>query len=202
MNKIVYDLDGTLVKSNTFKTWILISLFFALLTLNFKDFFCISRLIIERVIGGKDRLSFKRSLLLLQDNKKRWSFVGDVYSYVLYKFLIRRELFSIINKGDSICLATAAPDIYVTPLSKRLSFINCVICTYVKDGEMVEVFSEKKKELVLKVFDKKPSVLYTDHSDDIPLSLVCDKVIFVNPKIKCLEKIRKETNLVNYEVIK
>lgn len=202
MKKIVYDLDGTLVKFNTFKYWIIISFLYPLITLRFRELIKISSLIIGRISGENDRLAFKSKLLAFQSERSYWSQVGKAYAYLLYKFFIRKELFVDKYKEDKACLATAAPDIYAVPLSNYLNIFSCVLCTYVKDNDMVEVFSENKKDFVMSFFDKNPDVLYTDHSDDIPLSLVCNKTFFVSPKDNCLNKIVNCKKMINYEIIK
>lgn len=202
MKKIVYDLDGTLIKFNTFKLWIFLSWIYPLLTLKLGALSKVSLLILLRILRKKSRVDFKSNLLILQSGNLYWDRLGYRYAVFLCNYCIRKDLVEFKGKGDSACLATAAPNIYVFPLAMKLKLFDCVLCTQVSNsGEMVEVFSSMKKDMVLNSFSKKPDLFYTDHSDDIPLAEVCKKTYFVNSTKSSKYKILECAKIDNYEFI-
>lgn len=202
MKKIVYDLDGTLIPFNTFKLWIIISIFAPLFSLKLCDFAKISSLVLSRATKKIGRTTFKEKLLVLQNNSPFWSKVGSLYAVFLAKYYIRKNLLTEIRPGDTVCLATAAPDIYAKRFAEEMGQVDLVLSTYIsEESKMVEIFGEKKKDYVLAKLATVPDVFYTDHYDDAPLARVSKKTFFTYPPKQSLSKIKLDSQLVNYEII-
>lgn len=202
MKKIVYDLDGTLISFNTFKGWIIISIFAPLFSLKLKEFFKILSLVIARATKKIDRLSFKEKLLVLQNRSKFWNKIGGIYAVFLAKYCLRKHLLKEKTGENTVCLATAAPDIYANRFAEQIGGIDIVLSTYISDElKMIEVFGEKKKEDVLAKLAAVPDIFYTDHYDDAPLARISQKTYFTYPSTNSLDKIKVDPLLINYEII-
>lgn len=181
--KVVYDLDGTLIPFNTFKAWIVFSVFVALLFLRISDFLSISGLVKQRITSSLSREEFKRLLHEHQYRSKFWIRMGDVFSVVL-RLCLRRELLTSVEYKTA-CLATAAPDIYVLPLAQRIGTFVCVICSHVGPRGYVETIGEQKRDMVRERFCAQPDVLFTDHFDDAPLARSVRTIVVVSPSRIC-----------------
>ncbi len=202
MRKIVFDLDGTLISFNTFKGWILISFIVPFLSLNFKSFKYISELILLRASKKISRTEFKELLLIYQSTDSCWNKIGALYAFLAF-FFIRKKLLNEKKEKDTICLATAAPDIYVLPLSKKIDDFDLVLSTYISsDNKMVEIFGELKKEFVINNFTNEPDLFFTDHYDDAPLARISKKTFFVKPSNDSKRKIAKDNSIINYVLLK
>ncbi len=202
MKKIVYDLDGTLIPFNTFKGWIIISIIAPLISLKLKEFIKILFLVLSRATKKTDRLTFKEKLLIQQDQSPFWIKVGSNYAVFLAKYYVRKNLLNDIQKNDTVCLATAAPDIYANHFAEKIGGISIVLSTYISaNKKMVEIFGEKKKDCVLDKLGTVPDVFYTDHYDDAPLARVSKKTYFTYPPQQSLNKIKLDPLLVNYEIV-
>lgn len=202
MKKIVYDLDGTLIPFNTFKVWIIISMVAPLFSLKLSDFAKIVVLVLSRATKKIGRTAFKEKLLVLQSQSSFWSKVGGLYAVFLAKYYVRKHLLKDIQPGDTVCLATAAPDIYAKRFAEAMGQVDLVLSTYISDeSTMVEIFGEKKKESVLAKLGTIPDLFYTDHYDDAPLARVSKKTFFTYPPEQSLSKIKLDAQLVNYEII-
>jgi len=202
MRKIVYDLDGTLIPFNTFKGWIILSFFLPILSLKFKDSFFICHLIYLRVLKKINRVDFKEKLMIHQKESLYWKFLGYKYASFLAFYFVRNEILDKEKQKQKKCLATAAPDIYVLPFSKKINMFDVVICSFISpEKKMVEVFGEVKKDCIIKKFSKSPDVFYTDHYDDAPLARISCKTFFIKPSKESRYKIENDKSLINYEFI-
>lgn len=196
---VVVDLDGTLVRINTFKVYI--------------EYVC-------KVALRKGRLDICTQLIwnvLLR--KSRW-ISHEVMKYHILRatdrfmtqkrleFLVDRLLLNInpdvINlcykyrkEGFFILLSTAAPENYASILSERLS-LDGICATAIPDkrtGWKENVRSTKCENTIsyLKNRDLSLDILITDHYDDIPLLKINkEKNILVSPSQNSIEKIEDE----------
>lgn len=202
MKKIVYDLDGTLIPFNTFKGWIIISILAPLFSLKLKEFTKVFFLVLSRATKKIGRTTFKEKLLVQQNQSVFWTKIGGLYGVFLAKYYVRKNLLVDIQQNDSVCLATAAPDIYVKRFAEEMGRVDIIMSTYISgENKMVEIFGEKKKECVLVELATVPDVFYTDHYDDAPLARVSKKTYFTYPPKESLKKIKLDSLLVNYEII-
>ncbi|HDS8992546.1 haloacid dehalogenase-like hydrolase [Klebsiella quasipneumoniae] len=202
MKKIVYDLDGTLIPFNTFKGWIILSIIMPLLCFNFKIFNRVCELVLSRALNKIDRLTFKEKLLIEQQEDLFWGKIGSLYASLLMLF-VRRRLLNEKKQNDLAYLATAAPSIYAKYLSKKIGIFSISLSTDISNElKMIEVFGEKKKEMVLEALMCPPDIFYTDHYDDAPLAKVSKKTYFIKPSVISKEKILSDKNIGDYEIIK
>lgn len=201
MKYIAYDLDGTLVKFNTFKVWIILSFFLSFVFLRFSFLKKFIGFVLRRKQGKLDRVGFKAAILAIQVDSSFWQKVGQLYGGYLAIFSLRRDLLAL-HKNAFRCLATAAPDIYVIPFSKKSGVFDTAIYShFVSDNKFVETLNEEKKKAVLEIFSSNPDFLFTDHYDDFPLINACKFTYLVSPdpasKKKLVERLSKE----NYQII-
>ncbi|AVJ16954.1 hypothetical protein CLM71_07325 [Serratia sp. MYb239] len=202
MKYIAYDLDGTLIKFNTFKVWVILSFILSLIFFRIPFLKKFIGLVKSRKQGDLDRLGFKISLLALQVNSTFWSKVGSVYGGCLAKYFLRKDLLAL-HKSAERCLATAAPDIYAIPFSKKLGLFKTVICShFVSDsGDYIETLNEEKKNAVLNDFSSHPDILFTDHYDDLPLIQMCKFSYLVSPDKSSKEKFIRVLSVDAYKII-
>ncbi|MFE8102967.1 HAD family hydrolase [Brenneria goodwinii] len=201
MKKVVYDLDGTLIKFNTFKCWVILSFVISVFFIRFCFLFSFLKFAYLRKIKILDRVSFKSSILTLQVNSQFWITVGSIYGRVLAKFFIRNDIIKM-DKEALRCLATAAPDIYARPFAQEVRIFNCIITSYFsEDGCFVETLNREKLRHVSFNFSSSPDILYTDHYDDIPLAEKCKFTFIVSPSDTTREYFTKAMKNSNYRVI-
>ncbi|HBL6731990.1 TPA: hypothetical protein LSG62_004797 [Serratia liquefaciens] len=201
MKYIAYDLDGTLVKFNTFKVWIILSFLLSFVFFRFsflKKFIGFVRLRKQRKL---DRVGFKAAVLAIQVGSPFWKKVGKLYGNYLAIFSLRRDLLAL-HKDAIRCLATAAPDIYVIPFSQKTGVFDTVIYShFVSDNTFIETLNEEKKKAVLKVFSSNPDFLFTDHYDDFPLINACKFTYLVSPDPASKKKLVERLSQENYQII-
>lgn len=200
MKTVVYDLDGTISKINTFKAWIVFSLLYSIAALNLSDAFKIIRLVIGRVLKKVDRISFKESLLKMQNNNN-WTRPGAYFANFIMPFFLRKDMMSHQN-FDFRLLATAAPAIYVLPFIEKYGYFTDVVCTdFDQYGFLCETLADIKANAVLERLNNiEIDLFYTDHSDDIPLAKYSRKVILVHPSENTINKFKHADLKIPYEL--
>lgn len=200
MKIVVYDLDGTISKINTFKAWIIFSFLYALVKFNIRDFFAMCKLISQRVSKKINRLTFKEKLLNLQKTDK-WEGAGETFAVKVLPLFIRHEMMSH-DKFEVRLLATAAPAIYVMPFIMKYSYFTDVVCSdFDEHGVFYETLANVKYDSVFKLLkDRTIDLFYTDHHDDIPLMEVACKTILVFPSVETINKISLASARISYEL--
>lgn len=202
MKKIVYDLDGTLIRFNTFKCWVVISFVISIFFLRVFFLFSFFKFVYQRKIKLLNRVTFKAAILELQVKSSFWKVIGSLYGKLLAVFFLRKDL---LQKDPSAarCLATAAPDIYVIPFSKKINIFDYVIYSHFSTSDVfVETLNVEKKRRVLIDFSEFPDVFYTDHYDDIPLAKVCKFTYLVSPSKLTIEHFGEEVKSEFYSIVK
>lgn len=201
MKYIAYDLDGTLVKFNTFKVWVILSFLLSLVCFRISFLTRFIGLVKSRKKGNLDRLGFKISLLALQVNSAFWEKIGDIYGRWLAKYFLRKDLLAL-HENAVRCLATAAPDIYAIPFSLQTKAFDTVICShFIGDNDYIETLNENKKSAVLETFSSHPDILFTDHYDDIPLIQSCKFSYLVSPDKSSKKKFISTLSVDTYKII-
>ncbi|MBJ9293202.1 haloacid dehalogenase-like hydrolase [Citrobacter werkmanii] len=200
MKTVVYDLDGTISKINTFKAWIIFSLLYSFVVLNIRDVIKIIELIVGRVLKKIDRVSFKENLLKMQNNNN-WKRPGTYFANFIIPIFLRKDMMSHQN-FDFRLLATAAPAIYVLPFFEKYGYFTDVICT---DFDQYGVFCEtladiKAKAVLARLNNIEIDLFYTDHSDDIPLAKYSRKIILVHPTEDTINKFKLADINIPYEL--
>ena len=100
------------------------------------------------------------------------------------------------GQGDTVMIASAAVDLLVEPIARRLG-VEHVVCTRTAwDGErLLETFAsencygEAKRRAVVDYLSEaglppRADVLYTDSRADFALAPICERIVVVNPKTK------------------
>ncbi|HFZ1931047.1 haloacid dehalogenase-like hydrolase [Serratia marcescens] len=199
--KSVYDLDGTLVPFNTFKVWVVLSFFISIFFLRWYFLFSIIKFALCRKIGRMDRVGFKVALLAIQQRTKFWPYVGKKYGKWLARHSLRKDLL-VLGDNSTKCLATAAPDIYVSSFSQEVNDFDVTICAhFCHSGEFVETLNVVKLKFVREQFSEEPDLFFTDHYDDIPLAMAAKFTYIVSPSIKSERLFSDMLNAGRYTIV-
>lgn len=200
MKTVVYDLDGTISKINTFKAWIVFSLVYSFIILNVSDAIKIIRLISGRVLKKIDRITFKENLLKMQNNDN-WKQSGIYFAKFIMPFFLRKDILSH-QDFEFRLLATAAPAIYVLPFIDRYGYFTDVVCSdFDQHGVFCETLADIKAHAVLgRLNNVGIDLFYTDHHDDIPLAEQSRRVILVHPTEDTINKFKLANIQTPYEL--
>ncbi|GAA3884385.1 hypothetical protein GCM10022405_07220 [Gibbsiella dentisursi] len=202
MKKVVYDLDGTIIKFNTFRCWLIISLLISIVFLRVFFLFYFLKFVYLRKERVLNRITFKAAVLKLQVNSIFWNTIGNLYGKLLAVLFVRKELIQLDSLVER-CLATAAPSIYILPFSKQLKVFNHVISSHFSDsGEFIETLNNEKKRFVMATFSSSPDIFYTDHYDDIPLAKACKYTYLVSPNKLTIDVFSQEMKKECYSIVK
>jgi phosphoserine phosphatase len=196
---VVVDLDGTLLSTNTFKEYIIFSCKEAIKC----HFFYVLTLIFFWVIIRKIRLIkhdvMKYHVLHLTKFYMTQTKIEIFTSIIVSK--INNSILCLLRKLKkkkyTICLSTAAPGVYVKPLSEYLSsVIDFIVTTPMPSGNFSwhENVRQVKADNTIKLLNQNGiqlKILITDHHDDIPLLLIKkDSNILVSPSKRTISKLR------------
>lgn len=200
--KSVYDLDGTLISFNTFKIWIVLSFFISIFCFRLFFLFRIIEFSIVRKMGGMNRLIFKNKILAIQTNSRFWLFIGKLYGLILARYFLRHDLLAL-GSNTEVCLATAAPSIYVKPfVDVAGGFALAIYSHFTEDGIFVETLNEVKLQFVRDKFSDEPDLFFTDHYDDIPLAKISKYTYIVSPTEKSKQLFASSLDTHCYSFIK
>ncbi|MFE8072067.1 HAD family hydrolase [Marinobacteraceae bacterium S3BR75-40.1] len=195
---ILVDLDGTLLRINSFKFWVLYWNLFLLFQPRRWLLWVMAQL--QRLSGKDDRVGMKKHLLELYE---QWQPTLSLRTQKLFIWLLwwcrRKSVHEFImrqrKRGASIYLVTAAPDVYVMALANKMG-VEVAATTQKRKGQWFESLGENK---VLATFEHLPdltsayhkALLITDHEDDLPLARVCDYTCLVSPSSSSREAYRR-----------
>lgn len=203
----VVDLDGTLLRSNSFY-FFLNSVILMLLKHNiFSFFYLIYKIFLRkfRFIKHEDMvriLQFYWSKYFSQDEL---SFINKKLNKYLEKN-IRTELLNFLKKikkrGDVVILSTAAASEYSSLISERYTVIDKLHATpFYKNKNWFHNKGESKvKQINLLNKNKKYKVIcFTDHIDDLALIKICSVAYLFPPIVNNLKSIKTvSTKLINF----
>lgn len=192
MNKaIVIDLDGTLLKTNTFISFLF---FICCQALKRGDVICIGRLFVMVFLRKVRLISsheiFKKHVLLIS---RRY-----LDGYRMEKMTLKlcryenKNVTSILKKfkamGYSTVLSSAAPSVYAEVIGRIYHFDFVCATELPYDKNWRENVNDQKKKNTLALLKKNSLILnvfVTDHYDDLPLLLIDkDENYVVNPTEK------------------
>ena len=202
----IFDLDGTLVRGDTFVKYIAgflmrrpIRLFRCVVLLGVIVGFVrglvtaaqIKERILIAALGGSDRTEIRR-------------YTDEFLIRLIPEGMSKRGLNVLErhrNLGDTLVLLSASPDVYVVELGRRLGFHE-VICTKVQwNGERFSgklcspnIKGEEKVQCFLKIrrcFAEAIVVAYADHISDVPLLRAVDAGVLVNGSKKAKRMARE-----------
>jgi len=179
-NIAIYDLDGTLIPFNSFKYWLLYSFVVSLFFFRIDYNWLIIKIITQRMLGKTDRIGFKEKIMNFHEQNN--SFVRHCNTSFA-SFLKRRTKNDLLDKGKKMVLATAAPDCYVKYYVMKMNCFENYSASSILNGVLVENMGERKLQSVIQTLenDINNAILYTDHSDDIPLAKQVSQVFLLAP---------------------
>ncbi|GAA4815680.1 haloacid dehalogenase-like hydrolase [Litoribaculum gwangyangense] len=197
---LVFDLDGTLFKINTFHYFIKYLLVSFVKGFKIALFFKLSLAVLSRLFSTHAKMKY--NVLLLLKNR------DDIdYNAFVNSITKKKNQISAVNISnfDLTILATAAPSCYANIIAKNEGFDIC-FGTNFPNGKFNLAFENSKnnkKENVLKYLKSqninKINTLVTDHIDDLPLMRLASKNLIVSPDKDLLNKLK--LNSISFEVI-
>ena len=199
MITVIFDLDGTLTKKDTYLPFlglclrefglrklsaIVLPLYVLLYKFSIISNHQLKEIFLSKILSG---------ISLEQLEPVSEKFVSSLIDKGLNRPIIQM-LNVYLKKRHKVILVSASFDFYVTKLAKRIG-VDQVVCTKaeVNDGIITGRIlgkncygQEKVKRLesLLNPSDWYSSVLYTDHYSDYPLLKKVKKAILVNPGLK------------------
>lgn len=184
---VVVDLDGTLLKTNTFSDYIAYSF---------------SQAVREGQAGLAFRLlwlSLKRKLRLIPHAELKQGVLSASSAFMEPRLddFVRRELKYLNTElltylqslaDVSLVLATSAPESYSSLISNQSGF---EICLATATDEPENRGEEKARRVAdwLQHQHLTLQLVVTDHFDDRPLLELCDRRLLVNPSRKTLQRL-------------
>lgn len=202
---VVVDLDHTLIKGNTFVLFVFFV--FSKSVLRFKParFGLILYLLMLRKLRLVSHSRFKKRFL---EVVHRWLLPIEIEEFCK-RILIKRSdvvwtlVQSFREAGHPVCLATAAPDVYVRVIVRMLDFdMYTATRSNWDEASWYESIRERKLQDVLSVLKAKGlelGVVITDHYDDLPLLSAASRKIIVSPGQKTIGRLRKAK--LDFEII-
>lgn len=203
---VVVDFDGTLIEGNSLIMFIVYSFRLLVRRGRFSDSWGVFRAVVERKIR---RISHREMKFRILSVLHKVLSEEDIQGFV--QLLVKKvnpKVKQIIDDasscGQTIILATAAPDIYISKFA-ACQGLDYFIATDMTDDirRYKESRGEIKKERVEKLVDSlrgEVSTVITDHLDDIPLLLYCKGAnMVVSPDEKTLLALKK--NKVEYNLV-
>ena len=187
---VVFDLDGTLVRTNTFHSFVIYSI---------KNFSrgislwsrCI--IILACLLRLAKLISHARLKEIVLSTVSTKMSECDI-NYFLTQYVLPNLSKTIVaevnlwkRNNAQLILATAAPELYAKEFASQLGFSYLVATKYVVDDYFEECVGQIKFERIKKILSgKKIDFFYSDHEDDLPSLLAAKNSLLVNPKRETL----------------
>jgi phosphoserine phosphatase len=190
---LILDLDGTILRVNSFPRWILFLIMGAIPNMSLARRVLLSArvqlLLCRRKLGRLAHVGLRHEL------RRAWRaatrFNGDAMAVHFQSSLCRlvrpnlRPLLDMIASGqvDAI-LATAAPAEYAAGLGRQLGFPYVLAATgrRANIGPGQRKFRQVGALLAARAWQGRRLILFTDHIDDLPLMRRCDVVCWFGPE--------------------
>jgi len=195
--KAIFDFDETLVKVNSFKSWVLFLWFHSIKKLDIKLFVTISKLIISRKILKIDsHQDFKRKLMELKLHESYDIAFGKKLSKYIHP-IVFNYLKELEERKYKIAISSAAPNRYLRKFVENyISDQVLVIGAFVENGSLIENFEENKiTNLIQQNFIKENEMVelvFTDSYHDIALIKLAKKTYLISPSKKSRAIILKD----------
>ncbi len=201
---VVFDLDGTIIRCNSFHLWIGFCIFSHCSALNLKKKLKIIFNCLLRILKRIDHAQFKKEVMLIKpissDRMARYflkNLIIPKISFVCYK-----EMLLWKKKGVTIVIATAAAETYVEAIAKYFG-IKHWVSSYLLNDKLFNCIGKNKIHSLRRKFNNfRILALYTDHIDDLPLMSLANYVILVNPKETQKKKILSKLSNEYIKIIK
>ncbi|MEP2023974.1 MAG: HAD family hydrolase [Reichenbachiella sp.] len=190
MKKIaIFDLDGTIIRENTFLLLIKFVLKEFPKRLKIWSAIMVIAYSVLRKFGFISRNIYKTHIYkLTKDVAESSEFIAICMSKM------NKEIVNELDKlkpTHTIVLASAA--LPYARLMKNSLNADYVFTSYLNDNSWFENCSENKKNTLIASFNENDlfDVFYTDHAEDLPLARHCNQVVLVNPTNHSLNEFEK-----------
>lgn len=177
---VVFDLDGTLIKVNTFNVFLKHCFFLSIKYLRIVDLIRLFLIILRRKVIHIPRSEFKHEL-----HKLFQKYYSDQQFNLSCMKMVNENVLSELKKhlkdpNAYVILNTAAMP-YAVYLAEKFS-ISEVLCSYEANNIWIENSSNIKVERLQTKGIDKVTVLFTDDLEDSPLMEFSNSIFLVNPK--------------------
>lgn len=204
----VFDLDGTLIRVNSFHRWMAYAACWSMCHGRFDIFAGIVWPSLLRIAGRIDHASMKRRILaatLPLPSTALARFAGRLLHSVNAE--VYRYLSSYLRDPEyTVVLVTAAPENYVAPLAQRLGIALFIATpTDIDAPGWSEVVEERKVARLAQTVGRPVAgldidVVFTDHHQDLPLLKLATRRYLVTPSART-QDVMKRAGLNDYSVI-
>ena len=200
-NIVIFDLDKTITKIDTYLPFLLL----VLVIRPYRFIFTISLPVyvilyyLKKISDTDLKLKFLKSIVSGM-KKNKMEYVVEKYVKICKLFLFREKAIKIIRqhrvKGDILILASASFDFYVVPIANFLKFdyvFSSKSC-WSKTGKLIpeiegpNLKGEFKLDAIKVILGEKYNALntitYTDHISDLPLLKYVNQAYVINPNNK------------------
>lgn len=187
---LVCDLDGTLLRANSFRWWVIYWTFTGLVHPQFWWRWCAVPL--KRLSRRIGREEMKAELMAVYtDYEQRLPLTLRRAFSRLLLLMARKDVAEFLGQKQSEgfvgVLATAAPYLYLTEIIRRYGFC-WAVGSYLEAGTLVETIGATKSRAVMTVIEAQGVsreecfiIAVTDHSDDLPMAFEVDHTVLVKP---------------------
>lgn len=183
---VVFDLDGTILRANSFHLWLNFLMFdqgSPLGPVGRATLFGAAAARGARVISHR---TLKQITMRLFDDAAHAAvdaFVDRKLMPLLSKTCLAQLAECRKQEGCATIMATAAPGVYAALLATRLGFTATVSSYMDGRGQLVETIGKKKLEEIRRSFGAvEIAAAFTDHPDDVPLLNAAQKRYIVNAR--------------------
>jgi len=195
----IFDLDGTILKGNSFHSYVIFLFKSFVLSGRFIKAFSLLWLLGLRKARRLDHYQLKQGVINIAAGlsaKKNEKFARRLANQCNQRL---SELSASYNDKDECrVLATAAPWNYAQYLKGFLKFDLVIASEYI-DDVYIERIRENKADAIeemLRQYSAEFSTFFTDHHDDIFAARLASRVILVDPNEKTVQKFDDEK--INY----
>lgn len=185
MKKIaVIDLDGSLIRINSFRYWMFFASLFLFFTLRWALFLRFFKYVACRLMGLSDRVAMKRGILSVTEKLPDYFIVWFVW--FLCRFVNRNVLAEMGKFEESnyyVDLCTAAPLCYSEKLGRKLNFSHVFATPFTDASDWKENIGDQKLISLVTFYGEQMDVecVITDHYDDLPLLAIAKNRFLVRP---------------------
>jgi phosphoserine phosphatase len=190
---VACDLDGTLIRVNSYKHWLVFSCFVALVSLRFGFLLDVLLSFNAKRKGRMTRWQVKQALIQTANSTVpvRWacSHIFQKYLRIYVRSKVIERVRQLQHAGSRVYITTAAWRGYCDMFSGYYRF-DGVIATDTNDlNENIGIY--KLKSLLEKTIIEDNLILFTDHYDDLPLAKLAKVVYLVYPDDASLKRFQE-----------
>ena len=181
---VVVDLDGSLIKVNSFRYWLLFSFLYFFISFRWVSLIKFIKFIVSRLLGASDRVEMKRDVLSITETLPVF-FISHFVSFLC--FFINKNVLVEMHKYETdqyhIDLCTAAPICYTEKIAEKLAFSHVFATPSVCVSNWKENIGSEKLVAIEACYGEDIDIecVITDHYDDLPLLARAKNRVLVRP---------------------